>query len=200
MKNKPQVNNSVQQIRKGTRICLSTTEDHLGKQGRENGPAYPEESKVEDERWRGGFRLGCARPGNALDAASSRRMSHRRYGKPVRHGYKPFLLAERKHIPPHLPFPNQHTFTESPRRRVLLLFPSLLVPSFSFSTEQSALPWPAPDSGYLTTSRRRTLPPPCAAVARVPSIVGLKVDLGIVNRHFVTPRTVRTVCTPGGRK
>lgn len=37
--------------------------------------------------------MGCARPsqarpGNALDAASSRRMSHRRYGKPVRLGYK----------------------------------------------------------------------------------------------------------------
>lgn len=31
---------------------------------------------------------GQARPGNALDAASSRRMSHRRYGKPVRLGYK----------------------------------------------------------------------------------------------------------------
>lgn len=29
-----------------------------------------------------------ARPGNALDAASSRRMSHRRYGKPVRLDYK----------------------------------------------------------------------------------------------------------------
>lgn len=31
---------------------------------------------------------GQTRPGNALDAASSRRMSHRRYGKPVRLGYK----------------------------------------------------------------------------------------------------------------
>lgn len=40
------------------------------------------------ERIEGEFRLGCARPGNALDATSSQRMSHRRYGKPVRLGYK----------------------------------------------------------------------------------------------------------------
>jgi len=63
-----------------------------GVQSREEGRGGRETGR--DRHGRGGrFRSGCARPGNALDAASSRGMSHRRYGKPVRLGYKaPSLL------------------------------------------------------------------------------------------------------------
>lgn len=60
------------------------------------------------------FRLGCARPGNALDAASPRRMSHRRYGKPVRHDYKPFPLAARLEPIRTMASSVRHSFFSSP--------------------------------------------------------------------------------------
>lgn len=63
---------------------------------------------------RGEFRLGCARPGNALDAASPRRMSHRRYGKPVRHDYKPFPLAARLEPIRTMASSLRHSFFSSP--------------------------------------------------------------------------------------
>lgn len=93
----------------------------------------------------GGFRLGCARPGNALDAASSRRMSHRRYGKPVRHGYKPFPLAVSSPSP-------------------LLLF-SLSVGEFchSFFPSLSFLPSSQHFPGLPLSAT--SPPPPCAAAA-----------------------------------
>lgn len=89
---------------------------------------------------------GQARPGNALDAASSRRMSHRRYGKPVRLGSKgpgslsASLCSQRRCLfshsffsvlPPFLPLPSPHSTVPSlSAQSALFYLPSL---SLSFS-------------------------------------------------------------------
>lgn len=112
---------------------------------------------------RGEFRLGCARPGNALDAASPRRMSHRRYGKPVRHDYKPFPLAA--HLEP------IRTMASSFRH--------------SFFSSPSFLPRAVATS--MSLSRLATMPSLLLSCCANASTEGLKVDLNcIVSPHFVT--------------
>lgn len=116
---------------------------------------------------RGEFRLGCARPGNALDAASPRRMSHRRYGKPVRRDYKPFPLAARLEPIRTVASSLRHSFFSSP----------------------SFLPRAVATS--MSLSRLATMPSSLPSRCADASIEGLKVDLHrIVNRHFIASFTM----------
>lgn len=116
-----------------------------------------------------------ARPGNALDAASSRRMSHRRYGKPVRLDYK------------------------APARSLCLSALSAGVFSATLSSSRSSVPRPSASPPSLQAVSTflpvpRLSPAFSLPLIRVSSFLFSHRDTRrtkgeILNRHFVAPRT-----------
>lgn len=116
-----------------------------------------------------------ARPGNALDAASSRRMSHRRYGKPVRLDYK------------------------APARSLCLSALSAGVFSATLSSPRSSVPRPSASPPSLQAVSTflpvpRLSPAFSLPLIRVSSFLFSHRDTRrtkgeILNRHFVAPRT-----------
>lgn len=144
--------------------------------------------------WRGWFRSGCARPGNALDAASSQGMSHRRYGKPVRLGYKaPSLsLSICLFLPVRL----------SARSLSAGVFSATLpsVPSSSRPSVRPFVPLALPTPCLTSITAGTFLPvlslslsssihlPTALFLLPRRDLAGPTVVLSIFNRHFVAPR------------